>query len=91
MTRQQGLQTRLRQKDEQLGAMKSVLHKMQHGSDTEALELFARLRTGESMEELANIRGAYSSSEQKSPRANDAIRSAHFAFPRSDPVQPTVS
>lgn len=61
MTRQQGPQIRLRQKDEQLGAMKSVLHKMQHGSDTQALELLARLRTGESMEELATIRNGYSS------------------------------
>lgn len=101
MTKQQDLHMRLQQKDQQLGTMKSVLHKMQHGSDTDAMELLARLRLGESVEELANIRKEYSSTvcmhqasgkirnAQGSAPANDAMRLAHRVSPRPDLVHRT--
>lgn len=60
-TRQQDLRIRLQQKHEQLVTMQTVLHKMQHGSHTGAMELLARLRTEENVEGLTKIQQKYSS------------------------------
>lgn len=99
MTKQQHLHVRLQQKDEQLGIMKSVLYNMQHGSDGEATELLARLRTGETVEELANIQkgcgnthqySGQSQDNQESARTNDAAPSAHNVFPGLDLVHRTL-
>lgn len=69
--------------------MKNVVYKMKHGSHAEATELLARLRTGESVEQLNDIWKGHSSTEymrqtsrksrneRKSARVNDAMRSAY--------------
>lgn len=102
MTRQQCLHMRLQQKDEQLDAMKNVFYKMKHGSHAEAAELLARLRTGESVEQLNDIWKGYSSTasmrqtskecrnERKSAQVNDAMRSAYHVSTGPDLAQRTL-
>lgn len=45
---------RLKEKAKQLHRLKSIVDTMQYGSDEEAAELLARLRLGESVDELAS-------------------------------------
>jgi hypothetical protein len=55
MTRQEDLRSQISRQNNQLDRMKTVLRVMRYGSDDEATEVLARLRLGESIEELSDV------------------------------------
>lgn len=55
MTRQEDLRSQISRQDDQLDRMKTVLRAMRFGSDDEATGVLAKLRLGESIEELSDV------------------------------------
>lgn len=55
MTRQEHIRSQLSDKTREIAQLKMVVHTMRDGTDEEATEILARLRVGESVEQLCNM------------------------------------
>jgi hypothetical protein len=55
MTRQEHLRSQILQQAIEIAHLKIVLLAMRHGTDDEAAEILARLRIGESVEQLGSL------------------------------------
>ena len=55
MSRQEHIRSQLSDQTSEIAQLKTILFALRHGTDQEATEVLARLRIGESVEQLCSI------------------------------------